>query len=141
MVVILPAHRLNVVRYPRIVGPEFAAALVTGVAEGRYPSDYDILMDLSGAERIEITIDEMISLAMARRATLPAEPEACIRNAVLGAKEAVWSTLETWNAFFHEARRPVELHRTETLEAALAWLGRPGALNDVSAALSAQRRT
>lgn len=139
MYTVLPTHRLNVIRYPRVVDTELAAALFADLSAGRMPTDFDNIMDTSGTERIDVPADVMIKLAMIRRASLPPEPVTCIRNAVLAPNDAVRATLETWNAFFNETRRPILLKETATLEEALDWIGKPDALDDVRAALSAHQ--
>lgn len=136
MLTILPTHRLNVIRYPRIVDADLAATLISDLSAGRMPTDFDNVMDTSGTERVDVPVDVMIKLAMTRRASLPAEPLRSVRNAVLAPNDAVRATLETWNMFFDETRRPILLKATDTLEEALDWIGKPEALTDVRAVLN-----
>ncbi|MGJ3232082.1 MAG: hypothetical protein ACFE0P_09815 [Oceanicaulis sp.] len=137
MVIVLHAYELNLVRFPVIAGADFVADLIAGVRDGRFPAQYDVLMDFAQSERLDVPIERLILLATQRRASLPAEPVASVRSAAVGANDAVWATMETWAAFFHEPLRPLLHQRVETLEAALAWIGKPEALADVRAALTA----
>lgn len=129
------SERLHVIRFPELVTGEAVAELLRAVATGSAERGFDVLTDYSAVQRVAISMDELVRLAMARRAALP-ETGREIQSAAICCGEEARDFVETWSAFFEEEHRAIRTRIFSGVDPALAWLGRAGSRDAITGALT-----
>lgn len=134
-----PLHRprIHVVRFPPRLGRDELTGLIDAVKSGSAAADYDVLVDYSAVKAVDLTPDELVPLAMARRAGLPDLGDHPVRSAAVAVGPEAADFLETWTLFFVEHAPAIVTRTFATIEDALAWFGKPDAVEAVRAALRA----
>lgn len=135
MLTTLEDWRLNAVRVPRDFGSAQIEALMAELARRPHAAGFDLLLDYTGVRRFELSADDLVRLAMKRRAAFPDSPETPLKSAAIGASAEVREMVETWDSFFEERTRAIDTGVFDTLESALDWIGKPEAVDAARAAL------
>ena len=102
MIELLHSDRLSWVRYPETFDFAEASAIVQQALDGKFPADYDTLIDFRATRAFTITSEEIVDLAIRRRRTLPMRTKKLVKSAILAADEALTPVLAIWRAFFDE---------------------------------------
>lgn len=129
--------RIHVVRFPSRVDHAEISGLIDAMKCETAAFNYDVLVDYSAVQTVDLSPTELVPLAMARRTTLPEPGDRPIRSAAVCAGPAVADFLETWTLFFVEHTPAMVTASFETIEDALGWFGKTDAVEAVRTALRA----
>lgn len=116
------SRRIVHMRFPPHVSAGHIRNVIGQQISGTIPADYNVLLDFTQTEQLNVMATEILDLAMKRRKMLPAHPLAPVRTAVLGVKTSIEDTLDAWESFLTESPPVIIFARFDSEAQAMAWL-------------------
>ncbi|MGP1274958.1 MAG: hypothetical protein ACQRW7_06035 [Caulobacterales bacterium] len=109
-------------RFPEWTSTSQIRDLVGRLADGTIPATFNILLDFTTTQFIELPGMDALDIAMKRRRGLPEFTPTPVRTAMIGLKPSINDVLDLWQSFLTEDPPVIVFQRFDSEADALEWI-------------------